>query len=175
MQFLELAKKRSSVRSYQTTPVEREKLLAVLEAGRIAPSAVNYQPWYFVVLEEEAIRKKVAAAYPKDWVLEAPVLIVICGDHQHSWKRKHDQKDHCDIDVAIAVTQMTLAATELGLGTCWICAFDPKVCRETLDLPEQIEPIAILTLGYPKSQADPDRHSKERKELNAVVRWNGFY
>ena len=114
MSFLDLAKKRFSVRNYQARPVEEEKLMQVLEAGRVAPSAVNYQPVHFIVVRNEEIKKKVASTYKRDWLLTAPVIIVVCGDHSRSWRRG-DGKDHCDIDAAIAIDHMTLAAVELGL------------------------------------------------------------
>jgi len=148
MGFFELAKQRFSVRKYRDLPVEDGKIRQVLEAGRIAPSAVNYQPWYFIVVRDEVLRRQVAEAYKRDWILQAPVIIVICGDHGRSWKR-FDGKDHCDIDAGIAIDHMTLAAAELGLGTCWICAFNAPVVRDIFQLPEAIEPIALLPLGYP--------------------------
>ena len=130
MSFLELAKKRYSVRSYLDRPVEKEKLLQVLEAARIAPSAVNKQPWNFIVVTNENTKNKIAETYPREWFKTAPAVIVVCGDHSKSWKRK-DGKDHCNIDVA-AIDHMTLAATDLGLGTCWVCAFDAKQCHKIL-------------------------------------------
>ncbi|HEX3043839.1 MAG TPA: nitroreductase family protein [Bacillota bacterium] len=173
MSFLEIAKKRYSVRSYQKTPVEPEKLQQVLEAGRIAPSAVNFQPWVFVVAQTEAARKKIATAYPREWLLQAPVIIVICGDHSQSWKRR-DGKDHCDIDAAIAIDHMALAAADLGLGTCWVCAFDAPLCRQALGLPEHLEPIALLPLGYPADSPDPARYETKRKKLDQIVRWENI-
>ncbi|NLY88194.1 MAG: nitroreductase [Firmicutes bacterium] len=167
MSFLELTKKRYSVRKYKDKPVEKEKILQVLEAARNAPSACNYQPWHFIVLNDEIIKTKVAETYPKDWFKKAPVVIVACGDHSVSWKRA-DGKDHCDVDLAIAIDHMTLAAADLGLGTCWICAFDAKSCHEILELPENLEVIALLPLGYPDDETIPD---KKRKSLDEIVTW----
>lgn len=115
MSFLELTKKRYSVRKYKDEPVEREKLLQVLEAARYAPSACNYQPWHFIVVTDEELKNRIAETYPRDWFREAPVVIVACGDHSASWKRG-DGKDHCDVDLAIAIEHMALAAADLGLG-----------------------------------------------------------
>jgi len=171
--FLELAKKRYSVRSYKNLPVEKKKILKVLEAGRISPSACNFQPRYFIVIEDNQLKEKIAQCYPRQWFKQAPVIIAVCGDHSESWKRG-DGKDHCDIDVAIAIDHMTLAAADLGLGTCWICAFDAKLCHEILDLPEHMEVIALLPLGYPEKDADAERHSKARKPLDEIVGWNGY-
>jgi len=167
MSFIDLAKKRYSVRDFKDIPVEREKILQVLEAGRVAPSAVNYQPWHFIVVTDEKVKNMVAEAYPRDWFKKAPVIIVACGDHSKSWKRK-DGKDHCDIDVAIAVDHMTLAATDLGLGTCWVCAFDAEKCHKTLGLPENLEVIALMPLGYPADKGAPE---KRRKSIEDIVSW----
>lgn len=173
MDFLQLAKSRYSCRSYKNVPVEKEKLERILEAGRVAPSACNLQPFYFIVITDEDLKEKVAATYGGRWLKEAPVIVVVCGDHSRSWKRA-DGKDHCDIDVAIAVDHMTLAATELGLGTCWICAFNAAKCRQVLTLPEHIEPVVLLPIGYPADKGNPDRHELQRKGLDAIVCWNGF-
>jgi len=170
MTFNELALKRYSVRKYQAKEVEREKILQVLEAARVAPSAVNFQPWHFIVLTEKDIKDKIAQVYPRDWFAEAPVIIVACGDHSVSWKRK-DGKDHCDIDLAIAVEHITLAAADLGLGTCWVCAFDAELCHEILELPENLEPIALIPLGYPLEESVPP---KKRKSLEEIVSWEGY-
>lgn len=170
MSFLELAKKRYSVRSYLDKPVEKEKLLQVLEAARIAPSAVNKQPWHFIVVTDKIIKNKIAETYPRDWFKTVPAVIVVCGDHSKSWKR-NDGKDHCDIDVAIAIDHMTLAATDLGLGTCWVCAFDAKQCHKALELPENLEVIALLPIGYP---ADTAPESKKRMELSEIVSWEKY-
>ena len=170
MSFLKLARERYSVRKYQDREVAEEKLLNVLEAGRIAPSAGNYQPWKFIVIRKRENLEKIYETYPREWFRQALVIIVICGNHKHSWVRG-DGKDHCDIDVAIAVDHMTLAATEEGLGTCWICAFDPGKCKQLLGLEDHWEPVAIIPLGYPATKGDPQRHESDRKRLEDVVQW----
>ncbi len=170
MSFLELAKKRYSVRNYKETPVEKEKILAVIEAARLAPSAVNYQPWHFIVVTDEKVKEKIAESYPRDWFKKAPAIIVACGKHAESWKRM-DGKDHCDIDVAIAVEHMTLAAADMGLGTCWICAFNAKKCHEALGLPEDVEVIALLPLGYPADDRIP---VKKRKNIDEIMSWEKY-
>jgi nitroreductase len=175
MTFIELARKRCSIRKYRDIPVEEEKLTMVLEAGRIAPSAVNYQPWYFIVVREEELKQRIFSTYGRKWIRQAPVVLVICGDHSRSWRRA-DGKDHCDIDVAIAVDHMTLAAAELDLGTCWVCKFNAMQCHEILKLPDHVEPVALLPLGYPakdREQKDTERHLK-RKTMEEIVHWDGF-
>ncbi len=171
MNFIELAKKRYSVRAYKNQPVEEDKLMAVLEAGRIAPSAVNFQPWHFIVVKDAEYINAFYEVYHREWFKQAPLYIVVCGDHKQAWKRKADGKDHADIDASIAIDHMTLAATDLGLGTCWICNFEVEKCREKLDLPEKIEPIAILSLGYPEGDEIPE---KKRKAMDEIVHWNRF-
>ena len=101
MTFIELAKQRYSCRNYDFTPVEQDKLELILEAGRIAPSAVNYQPWHFIVIRGKENIRKIHGAYHREWFQTAPCVIVVCGDHNQSWKRKQDGKDHCDIDKTI--------------------------------------------------------------------------
>lgn len=170
MSFLDIAISRYSVRGYENKEVEKEKLLQILEAGRLAPSAVNYQPVHFIVITDKEQKKKIYESYPRGWLEEAPVIIVACGDHSVSWKRK-DGKDHCDIDLAIAVDHMTLAAADLGLGSCWICAFDAEKCRRALELPDNLEPMVLLPVGYPKG----DRLAEiKRKSLDEIVSWEEY-
>jgi len=171
--FLELAKKRYSVRNFLDQPVEEEKLLHILEAARIAPSAVNFQPWHIVVIREKEKRSELAITYNRSWFLQAPVVLIVCSDHRTSWKRA-DGKDHADIDIAIITDHMTLAAAELGLGTCWVCNFDAKKCREILNLPDHIEPVVYLPIGYPiRNPEEPSRHLV-RKKLEEIIHWDKY-
>ncbi|HBG00248.1 MAG TPA: nitroreductase [Firmicutes bacterium] len=170
MTFLDLARKRYSLRKFGDQPVEKEKILRLLEAVRLAPSAVNYQPFHFIVVTDEDIKAKIAESYSREWFSEAPVVIVACGDHNTSWKRR-DGKDHCDVDVAIAVDHLTLAAVEEGLGTCWVCAFDAMHVHRVLELPGHLEPIALVPLGYAQELAVP---AKKRKDLGELVSWNRY-
>jgi len=167
---MDLVKKRYSVRNYKDTPVEKEKILQILETVRFAPSATNAQPWHFIVVTDEKLKDEIAEAYPREWFKKAPVVIVACGDHSKSWKRR-DGKDHCDVDIAIAVDHLTLAATELGLGTCWVCAFDSEKCSKVLNLPKHLEPIVLIPLGYP---AEAEQKEKRRKALEEIVSWDGY-
>jgi nitroreductase len=173
MNFLELAKLRFSSRKYSPEPVEDHKLMYVLEAGRVAPSAANYQPWEFLVIQSGPMLEQIHPVYPREWFYKAPVVILILGDHSQSWKRA-DGKDHCDIDIAITTDHMTLAATESGLATCWICNFNAELCKSVLKLPEHLEPIVILSLGYPEDQADTNRHKMKRKTLKDIVHWDVY-
>ncbi|MCX6258677.1 MAG: nitroreductase family protein [Bacteroidia bacterium] len=164
--FIDLAKSRYSCRKYLTRAIEKDKIDRVLEAGRIAPSAANYQPWKIYVVENDTNRDKLWNVYKRDWIRSAPVLMVICGDHEKSWKRG-DGKDHCDIDIGIITDHITLQATWEGLATCWICNFDKKL----LHLPAHLEPSVILSLGYPADTVNVNRHDSQRKLLSDIVCW----
>ena len=171
MNFIELATKRSSVRNFEPKSVGKEKLLSVIEAARIAPSAANFQPWKFIVVTDPEILKSIQATYHREWLVSAPAIIVALGDHRKGWHRKSDGKDFTDIDVAIAIDHLTLAATELGLGTCWICNFDVQRCCEIFKTPENIEPIAIIPIGYPVVEPES---VKKRESIDQLVSWNKY-
>ncbi len=167
--FAELARSRYSCRKYDSRPVEPEKLDMVLEAGRIAPSAVNRQPWHFYAITEAAELNRVYELYHREWFRTAPCVLVLCADHEQSWKRKADGKDHADVDLSIAADHMTLQATDLGLATCWICNFDTDKTRTLFRLPDHLEAVALLALGYPLDEGDPARHADKRKALEEIV------
>ena len=173
MAFTELAKKRFSSRKFTNKLVDKETIIKIFETVRLAPSAKDLQPWHFVVITEKQQIRKIASCYKHDWLKQVPVIIVACGDHNVSWRRS-DGKDHCDIDVAIAVDHLTLAATNFGLATCWICKFHVMQCADILMLPDGIEPIALIPLGYPAEEADTNRHEKLRKKINKIVHWEKF-
>lgn len=170
MSFVDLVERRYSVRKFSELEVEKDKIIQILEAARLAPSAVNFQPVHFIVVTDERLKDKISTTYPRDWFKEAPVVIIALGDREASWKRK-DGKDHLDVDVAIAVDHLILAASELGLGTCWVCAFDAQKLQQILDLPNHLEPIALIPLGYPQAGQNT---LKKRKALEEIVSWNGY-
>ncbi|WP_289743070.1 nitroreductase family protein [Muribaculum intestinale] len=171
-QLYNLVKQRYSCRQYLDKPVGRDLIAAVLDMARLAPSACNRQPWEFLVIDTDPLRGKVIESYGRDWVKNVPVFIVALGRHDEAWKRPTDSKDHTDIDVAIAIEHICLAATSMNLGTCWICNFDAARLTADFGLPEGIEPIAIIPLGYP----DPTVSSplKNRKPFDQVVKWGAY-
>ena len=166
MNFLDLVKARSSVRNYESRAIEKEKLDYIMECVRLAPSAVNFQPWKFAIVSQPTELEALRKAYPREWIATAPCIIVACADHTESWHRKSDGKDHADIDLAIAVEHLCLAATEQGLGTCWVCNFDPDICRKALGLPSQLEPVALIPIGYP---AVSETSEKKRKPIEDII------
>lgn len=172
MQFIDLAKKRYSTRKFKSTPVNDADLNLILEAARVAPTAKNLQPQRLLVIRSEDGLKKLAKGAR---VYGAPLAIISCADHALSWKRPVDGKDYADVDTSIAQDHMMLQATELGLGSVWICWFDPQVIRSEFSIPEGIEPVSILAIGYedgtPKS---PDRHEADRIPLAEMVIFDEF-
>ncbi|MCX6283429.1 MAG: nitroreductase family protein [Bacteroidetes bacterium] len=171
MNFLELAKSRYSVRNYLPKPVEEEKLNYILECGRIAPSAANYQPWMIDVIRDPDLKKKLEETYAREWLKQAAVILVFLGNHKQGWKRS-DGKDHTDIDIAIMADHITLAAAEQGLGTCWICNFDAAKCIQVLNLPVHLEPIAYLSLGYPAGSTDEASRHLKRKPFEEIIKFD---
>lgn len=167
MNFLELAKTRYSVRSYRPQTVEREKVEYLLECARLAPSAVNFQPWRFFVVESAAAKEALRRCYHREWFAEAPLYIAVCADETASWKRKGDGHDHADVDAAIAAEHICLAAAEQGLGSCWVCNFDVPLCREALRLPAELRPVALIPVGYAADEAT----TKKRKPMEEIVAW----
>ena len=171
MDVMEAIRKRRSIRSWQDKPVEKEKLDRVLEAGRLAPSANNRQPWRFVVVTEEATRKKLAtAANDQTFVGQAPVVLVGCAVETD---RVMACGQHCyPIDVAIAMTNMTLAAVAEGLGTCWIGAFQEDQVKQVLGIPEEVRVVELMPLGYPSNPETGPGSRKTAEEFRVFEQWD---
>jgi len=167
MNVLDAIAERYSVRAYEDRPIEDAKLQAVLEAARKAPSGNNRQPWKFVIEREQRTRAKLAEACGgQKFVAQAPVVLVGVG-------LTPDRIMECDIpgdpvDVAIALDHVTLAAVELGLGTCWIGAFDQDAVRDLLDIPRSAKVVGVLPLGYPAMRP----YGKTRKPLDEIMCWD---
>ena len=166
MDFSELINTRYSVRTYTPDAVEEDKLQRLLEAARLAPTAANRQPFQLIVIHTAGREEELRRIYRKDWFVQAPLVIGICGIPAEAWVRR-DGKSYMDVDVAIVMDHLILAAADLGLGTCWVGAFDPSAAREILALPDDVEPIAFTPLGYPADQPRP----KKRKTLSELVRY----
>ena len=169
MDLMNLLKERYSVRNFSDKKVEKEKINAILEAGRVAPTAVNFQPQRIFVLEsEESLTKlKDCTRYHFD----APVAFLICYDKTVSWKRAYDNKDMGEVDASIVATQMMLEIANLGLGTTWVGHFDPAAVTEKFELPENIIPVALFPTGYPADSAAPNPRHHERLEITETVKF----
>ena len=161
MEFYDVMENRRSIRSYKTTPVPREKITKILEAARLAPSAMNKQPWHFVVVEDKAMIKKLAK---QAWAETAPAMIVGLADTV-------DSPNWCQNDMGIAIEHMVLTAWNLGLGTCWMGQTGREdLIRELLDVPEHLQPVALITLGEAKEIPEP----KPRKSLESITSWEKY-
>ena len=167
MNFLDNAKKRYSVRSYKSQKVEQEKLDLILEAAHVAPTAANLQPVRLLVVQEKEGLAKIEKAAN---IYIAPLAVIVCADHSTAWTRPFDKKQTGDIDASILTDHMMLQASELGLGTVWVCYFKPDILSQEFNLPENLEPVNILVIGYADEEpADPDRHGKTRIPLDTLV------
>jgi nitroreductase len=161
LNFTDVIKKRRSVRKYKDTPVSKDKILKILEAARIAPSAGHRQPWHFIVVEEKETIKKLAK---QAWAATAPVMIVGLADLVAS-------PNWCINDLGIAFEHIVLAATDLGLGTCWMGQSNrEELVRNLLDIPDNYKVVALITLGEPDETPGP----KERKTLESIVSWEKY-
>jgi nitroreductase len=164
MDVLTAIEKRRSIRKYKDTLIEQEKIEKILESARIAPSAANRQEWKFIVVKDPAAREKLqVAAMGQKFVAEAPITIVACSTE--SERVMPCGQYAYTVDLSIAVSFMILEATELGLGTCWLGAFQEKEVKEVLEIPEGIRVVAMFTLGY----ADEDPSSRPRKSIEEIV------
>ena len=172
MNFLDNAKIRYSVRSYKTQKVEQEKLDLILEAARVAPTAANLQPVRLIVVQEKEGLAKIEKAAN---IYNAPLAVIVCADHSTAWTRPFDKKQTGDIDASILTDHMMLQASELGLGTVWVCYYKPDILSQEFNLPANLEPVNILVIGYADEEpADPDRHGKTRIPLDTLVAYEKF-
>lgn len=148
MSCWEVMQQRTSIRAYKDAAVEPEKLERILAAAQIAPTACNLQPFKLLVIKMAGREAELKKIYNKEWFVQAPLVIGICTLLDKAWSRM-DKKNYADIDAAIVMQHMILAAAELGLGTCWVGAFDPQAARDILELEAGWEPIAFTPIGYP--------------------------
>ena len=164
MNFLDLVKQRYSCRSYQNKSVEQEKLDYVMDCARLAPSAVNKQPWLFRIVSDDASKAKLQECYDRDWFKTAPMYIICSILHDEEWIR-YDGKHHGNIDIAVAVEHLCLAATEQGLATCWVCNFNVEKCKKNFDIHAEEDPTVIIPIGYAADQPT----EKKRKPISEIV------
>lgn len=169
MDFQKLIETRYSTRAYKPDPVPEEMLRQVLEAARLAPTAANRQPFQIVVIHTAGRQEELRRIYSRDWFVQPPLIIGICTLPAGAWTRSSDGKCYADVDAAIAFDHLTLAAADLGLGTCWVAAFDPAAAREILGLPDDVEPVAFTPLGYPADE--PAAKHTQRKHIEELVRY----
>ncbi len=171
MDFYDVVRKRLSVRSYKPDPIPEDVLTRILEAGRIAPSAKNYQPWKFIVVKDPAVRQAlVPACKNQGSVGQAPVVLCACCVLDQAWKGMGGYWSAEAVDITIALEHMILAAAAEGLGTCWIGASLEAEVRKVLAIPEGVKPIALTPLGYPAVESKP----RSRKPLSEIVCYDKY-
>ena len=169
MEYSELISQRESIRNYDPTrPVPNEILEKILDAGRVAPSACNYQPFKFIVISSSPVLEKVKACYNRDWLKDALHILVAVGLKDQAWKRSYDGYNSVETDVAIALTHIILAAENEGVGTCWIAAFNPQLLKDAINPGENQQIYAITPLGYPKPGFKKSM-IKKRKSLEDIA------
>jgi nitroreductase len=167
MEFMDVITKRRSIRRYKSDPVSKEDIEYILEAARLAPSWANSQCFKFILVTDPEIKAKLAKA-GNSWIEQAPVIITVCADPSKPGT-KGDQPYYM-LDVGIAMEHLILAATDKGLGTCWIGAFDEEKAREALGVPKKIRVVASTPLGYPDEEPKP----KPRRALEQIMCSNQY-
>jgi nitroreductase len=182
MEFMDLVRRRRSIRRYKPDTVPEEKLKYVLEAARLAPSWGNRQCWRYIIVTGETLRKRVIERAspppppaggrpmrPRDWAAQAPIIIVGCADPVKSGDK--EEKQYYLLDMGISMEHIMLAAAEQGLGTCWIGGgFDERVVKEALGIPQEIRVVALTPLGYPDEVTDP-RPRRTLEEITSRNHW----
>jgi nitroreductase len=171
MDVFEAVQKRKSQLNYESTPVPSTILQKLLEAARLSPSAKNIQPWHFVVVTNPAKRKALSNGLFAKFLKQVPAVIVLCGDQKAS-------PDWYVVDVALAGENMVLAATEEGLGTCWVGSFEEKDIKTLLEIPENLRVVALLAVGYAKEKisvtARVIQFIRRRKTLGEISSWEVY-
>lgn len=169
MNIIDTMTARRSVREYSQRQVEKEKLDIILTAARCAPTAANLQPVRLIAVREREGLDRIERAAN---IYGAPLAIVVCSDTGRAWKRPCDGKSTSDIDASILTCHMMLAAASIGLGSVWICWFDPAVLRRELCIPDNLEPVNILAVGYPGNSSPLP--STPRIPINELVHYESF-
>jgi nitroreductase len=171
MSVLKIIKERRSVRRYKHEPIPEEVLHRVLEAARFSPSGKNLQPWKFILVRDDMVKKRLAeASFGQSFIAGAPIVVVACGFPDECYSRMGNYMKSWPVDVAIAVEHLILQAQEDGLGTCWIGAFEEKEVKLILQIPDNVKVLALTPLGYP----DESPRSRGRKSLSEIVAYDSF-
>jgi nitroreductase len=165
MDYQKLIRTRRSIRGYRPDPVSEDILQRILDAARIAPTAANRQPFQLIVVADPSTRARLKEVYDRDWFWTAPVIIVGCVEEAKAWQRA-DGFNAAEVDLSIVMDHLILAATDEGLGTCWICHFDEPRLKQILGIPDGVRAIALTPLGYPAAEPRPF----QRKPLEELVR-----
>ena len=172
MDFIKLANERYSVRKFSDKPIANDIIEKILDAGHIAPTGCNYQPQKILVINNEETLAKLKESTRCHF--DAPCAMLVCYDKTECWTRPYDGNQSGIVDASIVTTHMMLQAWELGIGSTWVMHFNPVAMRENFEIPENIEPVALLVMGYPASDAVPnERHTIYRPKEETIF-YNKF-
>lgn len=172
MEFERLISERYSVRSFRAEHLPQEVIDQILKAGHLAPTGCNYQPQRILVLNtDEAIEglKNCTKCH-----FNAPTAMLVCHNREESWKRPCDGALSSSVDAIIVCTYLMLAAKNVGVGSCWVMHFDPAAMRKEFRIPEQVEPVALLVMGYPAEDAKPLALHEQKRSMDEVVVYDHF-
>ncbi len=161
MSLLDVIFSRRSIRRYTSKPVPDKVLKSVLEAGRLAPSADNAQPWHFIAVTDPEIKRELSRGPWRSFIKDSAFTIVGCGEKSDKWST---------VDVAIALENMVLSAEAQGVGSCWIGAFEEKEVKELLGIPDNLKVVALVSFGYPAEKPGPGN----KRSLESIVHYNRF-
>ena len=170
MDVMEAIRTRRSVRSYDSRPIPDEVMERLKDSLRLAPSACNYQPWKFILVTDPELKRALAkASMDQHFIAEAPLIVVGCGFPDRAYKHMGGYGNSTDVDLAIALDHLTLAAVAEGLGTCWIGAFHEEQMKKLLNIPAGVKPVALTPVGYPKSpELNRPVREQDRKTADEV-------
>ena len=172
MEYEQLIRERYSVRSYKPQHLQKEVIDKILAAGHVAPTGCNNQPQRILVLNTDASMELLRTCTRSHF--DAPCAMLVCHNKNESWKRPYDGAPASPVDAAIVTTHMMLAAHNIGVGSCWVMHFNPAAMRQTFSIPEEIEPVALLLLGYPAEDAKPKHYHDETRPIQEVVFYEHF-
>jgi len=164
--FKTLCEERFSARKFTAEKVSEEDINYIMDCVRLAPSAVNRQPWKFVVCRSADALCRLSACYDREWFRTAPLAFIACKQKEEQWVRSYDGKPHGDVDLGIAVEHLCLAAADRRLGSCWICNYDPVKLRELFPMGDEWEAVAIIPVGH--IAPDCPRKEKTRKPAEEI-------
>ncbi len=172
MEFEKLITERYSVRKFRPEHLPQDVVSKILAAGHKAPTGCNFQPYRILVLNTDESVAKLKTCTKCHF--KAPAAMLICHNRAESWKRPYDGALAAPVDAAIVTTHMMLAAWDMGVGSCWVMHFDPAAMRETYRIPEDLEPLALLVMGYPAEDAKPLEMHFQTRPMEEVVFYDSF-
>lgn len=172
MDFLTLASERYSVRKFNSNPVEQDKIDKILRAAQLSPTACNFQPQRILVINNYSSLSKLKKC--TKWHFDCPLAMLVCYDKNECWTRRCDNEQSGVVDAGIVATHMMLEAAELGVGSTWVMSYDPDALISEFEIPDNIVPVAILVMGYPADDAEPNKLHTVYKNLTEFVSYNKF-